>query len=49
MVSFLLYWAEVSLPMGALLVLLLVISIVATWAIINLLRDDDALSGMFDD
>jgi hypothetical protein len=45
----LLYWAELSFPMGALLVFLLVLSIGITWAIINMLKDDDVLASMFDD
>jgi hypothetical protein len=49
LVCALLYWAEVVLPMGALLVFLLVISIGITWAIINILKDDDVLANLFDD
>jgi hypothetical protein len=45
----LLYWADIALPMGALLVFLLVLSIVTTWAIINILKDDDSLANLFDD
>jgi hypothetical protein len=45
----LLYWADVAIPMGALLVFLLVVSITITWAIINILKDDDILADLFDD
>jgi hypothetical protein len=44
-----LYWADASIPMGALLVFLLAVSIGVTWAIINILKDDDVLASMFDD
>lgn len=44
-----LYWAEMSFPMAALLVFLLATSVVLTWVIINLLKDEDVLTGMFDD
>ena len=49
MVCGLLYWAEVELPMGALVVFLLVLSMVVTWLIINILKEDDALANLFDD
>lgn len=45
----LLYWADLAVPMGALLVFLLVISIAMTWAIISLLKDEDLLTNLFDD
>lgn len=45
----LLYLAELSLPMGGLLVFLLSLSVGLTWLIINLLRDDDLLSSLFED
>ncbi len=48
MVCGLLYWANVAVPMGALLVFLLVLSIVTTWAIVSLLKDDDILTSLFD-
>jgi hypothetical protein len=44
-----LYWAEMSFPMAALLVFLLATSVMLTWVIINLLKDEDVLTGMFDD
>lgn len=49
MVCGLLYWADVAIPMGALLIFLLVISVVVTWAIVSLLKDDDLLTDFFDD
>jgi hypothetical protein len=49
MVCSILYWADIAFPMGALLVFLLVMSIGTTWAIINVLRDDDVLANFFDD
>ena len=45
----LLYWADIAVPMGGLVVFLLVLCIVATWAIISLLKDDDLLASFFDD
>jgi hypothetical protein len=45
----LLYWANVAIPMGALLVFLLVLSITVTWAIVSVLKDDDLLADLFDD
>lgn len=48
-ISGLLYLAELSLPMGALLVFLLSLSIGLTWLIANLLKDDDVLAGLFED
>jgi hypothetical protein len=45
----LLYWADIALPMGALLVFLLVLSVGTTWAIISILKDDDMLANLFDD
>ncbi len=45
----LLYLAELSIPMGGLLVFLLSLSIGLTWLIANLLRDDDLLSSLFED
>ena len=45
----LLYWADMAIPMGALLVFLLVISIAMTWAIVSLLKDDDVLADLFED
>lgn len=44
-----LYWAEAVMPMGSILVLLLLLSMVVTWFIINLLKDEDLLADMFDD
>jgi len=44
-----LYWAEQTVPMGSVLVLLLLISFVITWVVINILNDDDALANIFDD
>lgn len=49
MVAGLLYWADFAVPMGALLVFLLVLSVGTTWAIITILRDDEILASMFDD
>lgn len=48
-ISGLLYLAELSVPMGALLVFLISLSIGFTWLIANLLRHDDPISGLFDD
>ena len=45
----LLYLAELSLPMGGLLVFLISLSVGLTWLIVNLLRDDDLLSSLFED
>jgi hypothetical protein len=45
----LLYWANATIPMGALLVFLLALSITITWAIVNILKDDDILANLFDD
>jgi hypothetical protein len=45
----LLYLAELSLPLGSLLVFLLVVSIGLTWVIINLLKDEEVLTNLFDD
>lgn len=48
-VSTLLYLAELSLPLGSLLVFLLSVSIGLTWLIINMLKDEDVLTDLFDD
>ena len=45
----LLYLAELSVPMGGLLVFLISLSVGLTWLIVNLLRDDDLLSSLFED
>lgn len=49
LVCALLYWADIVIPMGGLLVFLLVICVVMTWAIVTLLKDDDLLTHFFDD
>jgi hypothetical protein len=48
-VSGLLYLAELSVPLGALLVFLLVLSVCLTWVIINMLKDEDVMTNLFDD
>ena len=45
----LLYLAELSMPMGGLIVFLLSLSIGLTCLIANILRYDDLFSGLFDD
>lgn len=49
LVSAILYWADIVIPMGALLVLVLLISVVMIWMIAALLKDDDLLTHFFDD
>ena len=49
MVCGILYWAELTFPLGSLLVFLLIVSIIITWAIISMLKDDDMLSRFLDD
>lgn len=44
-----LWWAENAVPMGAVLVFLLLTSIIITWCIICLMRDDAVISNLFDD
>lgn len=48
-ISGLLYLAELSVPMGALLVFLISLSIGFTWVIVNLLMRNDPISGLFED
>lgn len=48
LVSALLFLAELSLPLGALLVFLLALSVGLTWLIVNMLRDDDGVTDFFD-
>jgi|GEM_PF-4319642 hypothetical protein len=48
-ISGLLYLAELALPGGGVLVFLLSMSICITWLIVNLLRDKNLLSGLFED
>lgn len=49
LVCAILYWAEGAFPMASLLVLLLALSVAVTWLIINLLRDNNVLTDLFDD
>jgi hypothetical protein len=39
-----LWWAEAVIPMGSVLVLILLMSLVSTWGIVTLLKDDRSLS-----
>jgi hypothetical protein len=39
-----LWWAEKVVPMGAVLVLILLMSMISTWGIITLLKDDAGAS-----
>jgi hypothetical protein len=38
-----LWWAEVVIPMGSVLVLILLMGLISTWAILTLLKDDRSL------
>lgn len=44
----LLYLAERSYPLAGVLIFLVVFSILLTWVIVTLLKDDDTLFGFFD-
>lgn len=44
----LLFLAELAFPLAAVLIFLLLVSILLTWAIINLLRDNDILTDFFE-
>ncbi len=48
-IALILFLAELTMTLGSLLVFLLAISIGLTWLIINVLRDDNILSDLFDD
>jgi hypothetical protein len=48
LISGILYWAEQTFPMGALLVFLLATSIGITVLVINLLKNNDVITDLFD-
>lgn len=44
LILLILWWAEIVMPMGSLLVLILLMSMISTWGIVSLLKDDRSLS-----
>jgi hypothetical protein len=44
LVLLILWWAEAVMPMGSILVLILLMSLISTWGILTLLKDDPKLS-----
>jgi hypothetical protein len=48
LISGILYWAEQTFPMGGLLVFLLATSIGITVLVINLLKNNDVITDLFD-
>ncbi len=49
LITVILYLAELTMTLGSLLVFLLAVSVGLTWLIINVLKDDNILTDLFDD